>query len=45
MSYTEKAAQAWHRQGTEQNNKHVQSAQTTVNRHNSQTKHRRLEFR
>ena len=37
---TEKATNAWHRQGTQQNKEHPQSTQTTVNRHNSLTKHR-----
>lgn len=38
--YTEKAAKAWHRQGTKQNPDHLQSTLTTVDRHNSPTKHR-----
>jgi len=38
--YTEKATKAWHHEGTQQDKEHLQSTQTTVNRHSSQTKDR-----
>ena len=38
--YTEKATKAWHREGTQQDKEHLQSTQTTVNRHSSQNKNR-----
>lgn len=40
--YTEKPTEALHHQRTQQNNGHIQSTQTNVNRHNAQTKHRAL---
>ena len=42
QSYTGKATKAWHCQETQQNIEHLQATLTTVDQHNSWTKHRAL---